>query len=215
MLIEPTTYDLNELAEAAGVTTRTIRYYVSQGLLPSPATRGPGTRYDRGHLDRLQLIKRRQRQHLPLAEIRRQLESLDDAGVRELLISAPESPKPSNALSYVRELLGKEFEAAAAPAPMPTMSPPARSLAESLTSVFRRSLTTAASVTKSGQDAQAQPEPAPSAAPSPRQPGRSTWERVALSQNVELHVRRPLTREQNRQVDHLLDAARTIFAEEP
>ena len=64
-------WDLNELADAAGVTPRTVRYYVQQGLLPAPAARGPGAHYERDHLDRLRLIKRLQRQHYPLAEIRR------------------------------------------------------------------------------------------------------------------------------------------------
>jgi hypothetical protein len=44
---------------------------------------------------------------------------------------------------------------------------------------------------------------------------RSTWERIPLASDVELHVRRPLSREQNRQVERLLEAARDLFAEEP
>jgi hypothetical protein len=42
---------------------------------------------------------------------------------------------------------------------------------------------------------------------------RSQWDRIILSTDVELHVRRPLTREQNKQVERLLDAARDIFQE--
>ncbi len=201
MLVHPTTYDLNELADAAGVTTRTIRYYVAQGLLPSPTTRGPGTRYDQGHLDRLQLIRRLQRQHLPLAEIRRQLEALDDAGVREVLRSAPEPPKHSTALAYVRGLLSKEVDLEPAPQPSPPSA--ASKLAESLP-LFGKS-----------EGALAHPQQLhPSPLPPPRPPRRSTWDRVALSPDVELHVRRPLTREQNRQVEQLMDAVRHIFTKE-
>jgi DNA-binding transcriptional MerR regulator len=36
------TYDLAELCDLADVTPRTVRYYVQQGLLPSPGARGPG-----------------------------------------------------------------------------------------------------------------------------------------------------------------------------
>jgi hypothetical protein len=43
---------------------------------------------------------------------------------------------------------------------------------------------------------------------------RSTWERMTLAPDVELHVRRPLSREQNKKLDRLLDAARSIFSEE-
>ena len=75
-------YSLNDLARLADVTPRTIRYYVAQGLLPSPEAAGPSTRYGEGHLARLRLIKRLQRDHLPLAEIRGRIERLGDDEVR-------------------------------------------------------------------------------------------------------------------------------------
>ena len=43
---------------------------------------------------------------------------------------------------------------------------------------------------------------------------KSTWERIRLSRDVELSIRRPLTREQNKRIDRLLEAARLIFSEE-
>ena len=61
-------YAIGELADLAGVTPRTIRYYVSIGLLPAPEQAGPRTRYGDGHLKRLRLIRNLQRQHLPLGE---------------------------------------------------------------------------------------------------------------------------------------------------
>ena len=66
---------LNELAEQAGVSPRTVRYYIALGLLPSPGRLGPGTRYGRDHLDRLRLVKRLQEERLSLAEIRRRIEA--------------------------------------------------------------------------------------------------------------------------------------------
>jgi DNA-binding transcriptional MerR regulator len=172
--------DLAKLAAAAGVTPRTIRYYVQQGLLPSPGTRGPGTRYDRSVLDRLQLIKLLQRQHLPLSEIRRRLESLDDEGVRTALRSLPDAPLQDTALGYVHRVLGHVAE---------------ESTGFSAARLRRNALfskpTTAA------------------------QPTRATWEHITLAPDVELHIRRPLSREQNKLVDSLLDAARAIFSEEP
>ena len=44
-------------------------------------------------------------------------------------------------------------------------------------------------------------------------PGRSQWERIDLADGIELHVRRPTTREQQRQLDRLMAAAREVFAE--
>ena len=180
MQSEPDTYDLNELSDRSGVTPRTVRYYVQQGLLPSPGARGPGARYDARHLDRLNLIKRLQREHLPLAEIRRRLEALGDADVRELAQSTPELP-PSSAVDYVRSVLeGKS----AAPSAMYVM----------------REMTAPAPVPRS-------PQPA-------YPPERSQWDRVTLAPDVELHIRRPLAREQNRAVERLIDFARKLFSED-
>ena len=83
--------DLTELADRAGVSIRTVRYYIQQGLLPRPEARGPGAHYKEEHLDRLLLIKRLQKEHLPLAEIRRSIES-----------GAVESPAPRSARTPLR-----------------------------------------------------------------------------------------------------------------
>ena len=77
-------YSLTELADLAGVTPRTVRYYMSQGLLPSSGTSGPGAKYDDAHLVRLRLVRKLQREHLPLAEIRQRLAGLDDATIATL-----------------------------------------------------------------------------------------------------------------------------------
>lgn len=158
----PDPLDLTGLADRAGVSVRTVRYYIQQGLLPKPEARGPGAHYTEEHLDRLLLIKRLQREHLPLAEIRRVLNA-----------SAGEPVAPRSARDYIRSVLGQSSL-----------------LAES-----------------------AQPY---SAAPleEPAQPSRSQWERVTLAPDIELHIRRPLPRAVNKQVERLIDAARDIFEDD-
>src|SRR4249920_2040348 len=69
-------YSLSELADLGGVTPRTVRYYLGQGLLPAVGPSGPGSKYGAMHLARLRLIRRLQADHLPLAEIRRRLDDL-------------------------------------------------------------------------------------------------------------------------------------------
>ena len=73
-VMERETYRLTELADAAGVTPRTVRYYIAQGLLSSPGRLGASTRSGRDHLDRLHVIRTLQDQGLSLAEIRDRLE---------------------------------------------------------------------------------------------------------------------------------------------
>ena len=48
---------IGELAKKAGVSVRTIRYYVMEGLLPSPEVRGRYTVYDEEYLNRIILIR--------------------------------------------------------------------------------------------------------------------------------------------------------------
>lgn len=43
---------------------------------------------------------------------------------------------------------------------------------------------------------------------------RAQWERLTLTENLELHVRRPLSREQNKRLERLLEAARRILGGE-
>ena len=44
---------------------------------------------------------------------------------------------------------------------------------------------------------------------------RSQWERVAITSDIELHVRRPLSRRDNRLVERLVAFARQLQEEQP
>jgi len=170
-------FDLSELSELARISQRTVRYYVQQGLIRSPESRGPGARYTRDSLDRLRLIRRFQREHLPLAEIRRRLDGLGDVEIHELAEAGPERSEQSSAHDYIASVLAPRTE---------TLS---QHISNSQAPILV-------------------PEKAKLRA------DRSQWDRFTLAPDVELHVRRPLTREQNRQVERLMEAARVIFQEE-
>lgn len=61
---------IGELADAAGVNPKTIRYYEAVGLLPPPRREPNGYRcYDQADLDRLAFIRRAQQLELRLDEI--------------------------------------------------------------------------------------------------------------------------------------------------
>ena len=76
---------ISELADAAGVTIRTIRYYIKEGLLPPPQTQGRYALYDTTYLNRLELIRRWKDSYLPLKEIRVRIQPLSDHEVETLL----------------------------------------------------------------------------------------------------------------------------------
>lgn len=174
------THTIGELAQKADVTTRTIRYYVAEGLLPPPRGGGRAASYDDGHLYRLELIKLLKEEFLPLSEIKALLDGLDDAAVRDLLTQKRQPPPPpasETAKEYLRALLNPPGE-----------SPP----------LLRQAV---------AQKAASQTQPAPVRAErrlfarrSPvreeaesYEPTGATWRRYPLHPDVELHVRQPPT----------------------
>jgi DNA-binding transcriptional MerR regulator len=204
----PTRTDLSlqDLAAVADVTPRTIRYYIAQGLLPAPEGAGPGARYGDAHLARLRLIRQLQREHLPLAEIRSRLTGLDDAAIADLVARPLDVAAPTSAIDYVRGLLAGSGRAALSAQPQrlsPSQAPPAMSLP----AAFMPPAATP------GGEADA---PSALSKPSASQSGldRSQWDRIALGPDVELHVRRPLGRLQNRRVDRLIVIARELLEED-
>ena len=177
---DPEPVDLAELSDKTKVSPRTIRYYIQQGLLPAPDARGPGAHYGPEYVDRLNLIRRLQQEHLPLSEIRKRMEKLQPAEIRRILASQLDS-KSDSASDYVRRVLREGA------APYAMSSP---------------SLSVASPKLPSDRNAQ------------PNKLQRSQWERFTLSRDVELQVRRPVSREENRRIERLLEAARDIFREE-
>lgn len=251
-------YTISDLAGLAGSTPRTVRYYVAQGLLPPPVGAGPGAHYTDAHLERLRLIQRLQRQHLPLSEIRQRLAQLGEREVAELVAQVdPEAPTDS-ALDYVRTVLAGPMEpgphASPAPAqpwrlltstpslgeaPPPAASPPtaaahaprrlpkeepiwfadampralevpARSAANAVSAAAAK----ASILAGEAAPAYVAPgsEPLASELQTPEQ--RSQWDRIGLTPNIEIHVRRPLSRLENRRVERLITIARHMLREE-
>ena len=175
------TFDLKHLCDLTGVSSRTIHYYIQQGLLPHSGTYGPGAKYERRHLNRLLLVTRLKGEYLPLAEIRKRLEVLTDDEVEEALREGPVESRPQSqesALDYVRNLLSKGE----------ARSGGAQDMLQQLRSA------TAGMKPPVGWD-------------------RSQWERIALTPDIELHVRRPLTREGNKRLERLIEEARRILKE--
>ncbi len=76
---------ISELAKRTGVTQRTIRYYVEQGLLPPGVVAGKERLYGYEHFLRIRLIKLLQEEDVPLKKIRAQLDSLSLAEMQELV----------------------------------------------------------------------------------------------------------------------------------
>ena len=76
----PARYSIDELSTLGGVTPRTVRYYIAQGLLERPAGEKRGAHYLQRHLEQLLLIRRWTDAGLSLDRI------------RELIAGAPQDP---------------------------------------------------------------------------------------------------------------------------
>ena len=66
-------YAVGDLADLGGVSRRTVRYYVQEGLLPTPLGVGRGNHYGSEHLEQLLKVKSLQESGQTLDEIRQVL----------------------------------------------------------------------------------------------------------------------------------------------
>ena len=177
---------IEELAARVGVPVRTVRFYISEGLLPGPGARGRGASYGREHLLRLRLVRRLAERRVPIAEIRETLSRLSTSEVAALLeeearkaAELQRTPPATSPRAYVAALLkhsrtdagnagyggaGVAKRASAAPraAPPPAPGPPAPGEA---------------------------PKGRPPAPDPPHAGSESSWHRMELAPGVELHVR--------------------------
>src|SRR5262249_28126708 len=75
---EPHRYAMADLERETGLDARTIRYYITRGLLQPAHGRGPSATYDLGHLLRLRMIQLLKNDRLPLDDIKTRLAELTD-----------------------------------------------------------------------------------------------------------------------------------------
>ena len=205
------TMTLAELTEAADVSTRTVRYYIAEGLLPPPEGAGPASVYTAGHLARLRLIQRLKAAYWPLKEIRRRLAGLSDAEVEAALEEGDLTPEVASsradaamapARDYLAVLEQRAKYRSAAPARRAPMSPsPAVSFPGAPhpgTSEDRESV----------RDLDLVPDPHLL----PDVEAGSLWRRIPLGEDAELVIsERAYTRHRER-IEWLIRWARKVFA---
>jgi DNA-binding transcriptional MerR regulator len=193
---------IHELAERAGVSVRTIRYYIEEGLLPPPSYEGKYAYYTPRFLDRLELIRRLKDSYLPLREIREIMSSLTDEEVRrrlsELSLPSPRlsgqakaaraRTKPgSRALDYIDRVMDEQTKYRT----KGTQEKNQPALDQDINSRFTAQIH--------------QPSQFPAAPP------EETWLRVTLAPGVELHLRRPTDPETESQIQQLINFTKRIF----
>jgi len=106
-------YGIEELAALGGVTRRTVRYYVQEGLIPAPLGVGRGRHYGPEHFARLQAVKALQEQGRTLDEVRDELERGGARRRRAEAAIRPEPPVERSAWTRVEVVPGVELHVSA------------------------------------------------------------------------------------------------------
>jgi Ca-activated chloride channel family protein len=164
---------IEELAKSVGVPVRTVRFYITEGLIPGPGSRGKGATYGEEHLAKLALVRRLAERRVPLSDIREQVSRLSLAEVRDLLeeqnlreAQLNQAEQSSSPKEYVSELMRPDR---ARSRPGTTEDLLIRPMSERRQASFLRNGT---SFRES----------------SPPRPERERWYRWQLVPGVELHV---------------------------
>lgn len=196
---------INDLAKKAGVSVRTIRYYVKEGLLPAPQFRGRYSFYDEAYLYKLKLIQQLKQAFLPLKEIRRQLENLTAEQIKVLVderekaasndgtveaAMPPSMPAPvfaresSSAVEYVSKILTTHPASSPISSPAPGVAP--------------------------GREFSS-PELKTRSAMMPGIESVSAWRRIQLKPGIELHVQEPVRPDDAQHIRRIIEFAKNIF----
>lgn len=205
-------YSLQELADAAGVSTRTVRYYITEGLLPPPVQAGSRSFYTRHQLDRLLLIGLLKDAFLPLKEIRRRLAALSDDELRQALEDAEQAGGTGSPM--IQEDLVERSFALRAPMRMPMQLPdhdlPAPAERDEALEYINRVL----SERKAPRGHIVPPRPVPP--PSPHHPPvpERTWRRLPIGEEAELVISDELYRRRKERIDALITWAERMLTQD-
>jgi DNA-binding transcriptional MerR regulator len=217
-------YSLEELSEATGITRRTIRSYIQQGLVEPPDSIGRNARYGRKHLVILLAIRQlKVGNGLTLPEIRSALLFADPEVVEELAsevgeagtgLASSTAESSGSALEYLQAL--KEAQVPRAEADSETTSrlaPPSHSTAQRVTgqTVDDQSRRRVGSpVERLLRNIERLGDGRPVA----RKSRGEQWVRIPVTPDIEISVRGATSPEQVARLEAIADRLRTLLTEE-
>ena len=212
---------LEELSERSGVEARTLRSWVSEGLLSPPFKAGRGARYPASNADRALAVRALKDLHgLSLSEIGRRFMMATEDQIREwALESGPTSAPRGTARDYLSRIQGRGIKPLAAP--QSKDSHPQASL--SLEPKFAPS--TARLPFKSNSGLRGDERAADLAnierlilqleqvleTPAPRRSRGAIWTRISVTPDLEISVRGDLEPRERILIEQLADQFRAIL----
>lgn len=199
-------YWISELADLSGVSPRTIRYYIEEGLLPSPEVQGKYAVFNEDYIYRLKLIKFLKDAFLPLREIKGLLDQWDIRQIHRKLSEFERDPvEAARSLGVI------------ATSPLPSSDAQAKeSAAEYLSQVLNQPQRTNKNRSQrprmqnqnfENQFAQLQVEYLKMAS----LPEQENWQKFRLAEGIELWVRQPISSDLQTKVESIMEQARNLF----
>ena len=196
---------LEDLERQSGLSLRTLRFYIQEGLLQGPDTHGKYASYSRQHLDRIEMIKRLKNLRLPIKEIRHLLNNMTaeeikkvrkyqeilapnlDMNINKAIGDKPIAQPGASAMEYIRNLERSHGE---------------------IQSVYEKTI----------NKPSAPQQPASVSKPKPVYKNQimamseeETWKRYVIDEGIELNVRGKQDVDDELKVRKLIEYARTLF----
>lgn len=214
----PKDLTLEELSALTGVEPRTLRSWVSEGLLAPPFKQGRGARYPASNADRALAVRSLKDVHgLSLSEIGRRFMLATEEEIRDWAREAgPTAAPPGSARDYLRKLQGPSRDPTRREPPLasasPDHAPPGKRLADwppqarharpqaedreaDLASIERLILQLEKVLD----------------APAPRRARGTIWTRISVTPDLELSVRGDLEPRERMLFEQLADQFRAIL----
>lgn len=215
---------LEELSERTGVEPRTLRSWVSEGLLAPPFKPGRGARYPAGNADRALAVRALKDLHgLSLSEIGHRFLLATDDQIREWALEAgPTSVPRGSAREYLNQVRARSASPEAAQrsesVPWGTVSSPSLVGSSSEPRTGRLpSRSRRASRTEARQEELASIErlilqlEGVLDAPAPRRSRGTIWTRISITPDLEISVRGDLDPRERVLFEQLADQFRAII----
>lgn len=124
-------YKIEDLVRITGLTRRTIRYYIQEGLLDRPEGERRGAHYLASHLETLLRIRRLSAEGLSLEAIKKRLQKGVEKGTEGILL-----PKPGTSRTCVHITIAEGIELTVDPMAANINSEDLRVLVRRLSSVI-------------------------------------------------------------------------------
>ena len=210
---------LEELSERSGVEPRTLRSWISEGLLSPPFKAGRGATYPATNANRALAVRALKNNHgLSLAEIRRRFMMAKEEQIAEWVLEAGEAAvAPGSARDYIRKVRARERAGEA-------RVPPRR---HSSTTHAYSSIPPDPPAVKGGGDATRRGNRAKNLAvleqlilqlegilptQAPRRSRGATWTRIAITPDLEISIRGDLEPRERVLFELLADQLRAFLS---